>query len=262
MPINPIRARRRRSLSILGLCLLLAVSACTSPGNPMIGSAQQRAGQLTGNQLKYGASPRLDSALTYQSDVVVLGGGADSVESVSADGMVWIISSAAAHAAELQPGKIMVASGLGAGRILAVRNVGAGKQVLIGPAALTEIVHDGEFSSTTPVALDQMQAYSTPTSPGLVSLLDAAATSSNIAPPTDASATAQRPQPGSSAPPGSVPAGRPGAPATGEIAAPTGLRRRATAGVAVGGHASRRRTSRPRRAADEPTGPAGSACPA
>lgn len=230
MPIDSIRARRRRSPLILGLCLLLAVSACTSPGNPMIGSAQQRAGQLTANQLKYGASPGQDSTLTYQSDVVLVGGGADSVKSVSADGMVWTIRSAAAHAAELQPGKIMVASGLGAGRILAVRNVGADTQVLIGPAGLTDIVHDGEFSSTTPVSLDHVQAYSTPTRPGLVSPLDPTAASTNTAPLKDAPATAQQAQPGSSAPPGSVPAGPPGAPTTGQIAPPSGLRRHATAG--------------------------------
>ena len=105
--------------------------------------------------------------MSYWSD-----GGASAVQSVSADGMVWTIKGNAGHIQDLIPGKIMLATGLGAGRILAVSTVGNNKQVVLGPVDITDVVRNGNFDSTAPVSLNSVMAYQTPTRPGLISSLD------------------------------------------------------------------------------------------
>jgi len=123
--------------------------------------------QPTGNELKYGASPEQTSSITYQPDVVFVG-GADSIKSVSADGLVWTISGSAPNADKLQPGKILFASSLGVGRVLAVSQQGANKEVVLGPVTITDVIRDGNFSSSAPIPLNAVEAYTVPSEPGLL----------------------------------------------------------------------------------------------
>jgi len=124
-----------------------------------------------GNELKYGASPEQNSSISYQPDVVFVG-GADSIKSVSANGLIWTISGTAPNVDKLLPGKILFASSLGVGRVLAVSQHGADKQVVLGPVNITDVVRDGNFSSSAPVPLKSFEAYTVPSEPGLISETD------------------------------------------------------------------------------------------
>lgn len=114
--------------------VMLLLTGCTTGGSAApLTSATSVSTALTGPELAYGASPKLDSSINYQGDVVLVGGGASAVESVSADGMIWTIKGTAAHVRDLRPGKILLATGLGAGRVLAVTVAGVDRKVVLGP---------------------------------------------------------------------------------------------------------------------------------
>jgi hypothetical protein len=133
---------------------------------PAVAGAPQ---QLTGAELNYGASAPADGAgsVRYQPDVVVIGGGASSVKSVSSDGMIWTIDGSADHVDDLQPGKVLFATSLGAGRVLAIDDVDGDKRVALGPIAITDLIRDGQIRSDAPVPIESFLAYSTPDRPGL-----------------------------------------------------------------------------------------------
>ena len=137
------------------------------------------------NALKYGASPQENSSITYQPDVVFVG-GADSVKSVSADGLVWTISGSAPNVNQLKPGKIMFASALGVGRVLAVTSSGANRRVILGPVNITDVIQHGTFASSAPIPLRSFVAYSFPSQPGLLTTTNSVgrSTSGRSAPDT------------------------------------------------------------------------------
>jgi hypothetical protein len=80
---------------------------------------------------------------------------------------VWTIDGAAPHAGEVQPGKVLFVSSFGAGRVLGVDQVGADLRVALGPVALTDLIQDGTFATSTPIPLTGFQAHSVPDRPGL-----------------------------------------------------------------------------------------------
>lgn len=143
----------------------LVLAACSSGGT-------SSSGRASGNDLKYGASPQQVAGITYQPDVVLVG-GSGSVTSVSANGLLWTISGSAPNVGALRPGKILFASSLGVGRILAVRKAGTGTQVVLGPVNITDVIRDGDFTSSTPVSLSSPEAYSATDQPGAVTQLAA-----------------------------------------------------------------------------------------
>ncbi len=156
--------------AVVAIALLASCSSGSSSGRAEVGAVQH----LSGNQLRYGASPVQHGPITYQPDVVFLGGGADSVHAVSADGLLWTIDGRAARAAGVVPGKILFATSLGAGRVLGVDQVGSDERVALGPVALTDIIEKGSFATTAPVALHGFHAYATPSQPGLETATDPA----------------------------------------------------------------------------------------
>ncbi|HEY4376555.1 MAG TPA: hypothetical protein VGM93_05330 [Acidimicrobiales bacterium] len=152
--------------------LLLAACATTGGGSSSLTGGSHSAtiaapAKLSGSQLRYGASATKSTAFVYQPDVVVLAGGAESIKAASSDGLIWTIDGGAANAAQIQPGKVLLATSFAAGRVLAVKQVGSDEQVALGPVALTDVIRDGTFSSAQPLALTGFQAYSTPDQPGL-----------------------------------------------------------------------------------------------
>ena len=106
--IGRVLTRLPRSVTWLAALLVcsMALTACSSSVASVHTSAAAK--------LRYGASPEQSSKITYQPDVVFVG-GADSIVSVSADGLIWTISGSAPNVNELRPGKIMFASSLGVG---------------------------------------------------------------------------------------------------------------------------------------------------
>ena len=105
--------RRGAALLLAGLLVLPACSGTDSPSDrgPRPVSA--------GAELAYGLAPMADPAgITYQPDVVIVGGGADVVRSVSGDSLTWTLNDSAAHIEDLEPGKVMFLTSRAVGRVL------------------------------------------------------------------------------------------------------------------------------------------------
>lgn len=112
-------------------------------------------GALTEGERKYGLAPTPSREVTYQPDVILVGGGADAIRGLSANGLVWTIDARADHAGDLVPGKIMFLTGRAVGRVLAVQQNGANLDVVLGPVDLTEVVRDAHITIDEPINLDE-----------------------------------------------------------------------------------------------------------
>ncbi|WP_375479073.1 hypothetical protein [uncultured Jatrophihabitans sp.] len=127
----------------------------------------------TGAQLHYGTTIGHIPGVTYQPDVVVIGGGASSIRSAEGSGYVWTVDGSAPGASKLRVGSIMMATTLATGRVLAIKDVaGGGWQVVLGPVALTDVIRDGKFTTTTPIAIANPLAYTFPSDPTARQIVD------------------------------------------------------------------------------------------
>ncbi|MGC9665335.1 hypothetical protein ACNTMW_02130 [Planosporangium sp. 12N6] len=154
----PPRILTRQALPAVAtlVAVLLTATAC---GGPAPGRADAGRATGVGADLRYGPAPTPNPAVTYQPDVVIVGGGGASVRSVTDDGLIWRLDPRAGRADQLAVGKIMFVTGRGVGRVLDVRRDGGDLAVTIGPVDITEVIKDGTFAADRPIALDDMTAY-------------------------------------------------------------------------------------------------------
>jgi hypothetical protein len=112
----------RRALLVVAAAtaVLLTATACSGPA-PGATTGSRATGDA---ELRYGQAPAPNPAVTYQPDVVMVGGGAASVRSVTADGLTWRLDPRAGRADQLKPGKILFVTGRGVGRVLDARRDG------------------------------------------------------------------------------------------------------------------------------------------
>ena len=109
--------------------------------------------ELSDAEKKFGISPEQAPGLTYQPDVVMLRSGVNAIKSLSEDGLVWTLDPRAEGIDTIQPGKVLLLSTKAAGRVLGVNRTSAGVEVVLGPADITEIVREGDFSIDQPLDL-------------------------------------------------------------------------------------------------------------
>jgi hypothetical protein len=107
-------------------------------------------------ELAYGRAPTTGAGITYQPDVVIVGGGAGMVRSVSSDSLRWTIDARAQHIDELAPGKVMFLTGRGVGRVLQVERHGDLVDVALGPVDLTDLISDGDIEVSAPLDVSKM----------------------------------------------------------------------------------------------------------
>jgi hypothetical protein len=121
----------------------------------------------SGKERRYGGSITRYDGVVYQPGVVLIGGGANAIRAESPDGLTWTIDASAPGAADLQVGKIMLATTFATGRVLKLTRVGLNLRVVLGPVALTDVIRDGTFESTAPIPLRRPLLYETslPTKP-------------------------------------------------------------------------------------------------
>ena len=139
---------------LLPLCIVtvaaVVASACGG-GASSGGGTQPRTGALTKAELRYGLAPDAHPKVTYQPDVVVVGGGADSVVSATADGTTFTLKADAPHLNDLEVGKVMVLTNQATGRVLSMKRTGAGVVVELVPVELGEVFKDAKLSFNIPI---------------------------------------------------------------------------------------------------------------
>lgn len=160
---QPLERAAALALSRVGAA---GASASAAPAGPpkVVGRAPAGAGSPSklwrGRERRFGGSITPTKGVVYQPDVVLIGGGANAVRSVSPDGLTWTIDGRAPGVSRLRVGRIMLATSLAAGRVLALSHEGPNVKVTVGPAGLTDIVRDGDFESHGPVAIAHPLYYS------------------------------------------------------------------------------------------------------
>ncbi|MGS2615265.1 hypothetical protein ACVCAH_12180 [Micromonospora sp. LZ34] len=149
--------RSARWLAVLtALAVLVVTGACQGDRPP----GGERMDPYHADAIRYGLAPRPHPDVTYQPDVVLVGGGGAAVRSVTDDGLTWRIDPDADRADELAPGKVMFLTSRAVGRVVDARRDGGDLAVTIGPVELTEVIRDGTFRTDAPVPLDRPIAYS------------------------------------------------------------------------------------------------------
>ncbi len=135
------------------------------PGAPH----QLKKSDLTEAEQKYGIAPVPDNTVTYQPDVIVVGGGAEAIRSQDPNGFRWTIDGDAPHANELVPGKVFFMTGRAVGRVLDVRKEGANLIVTVGPVTLTDVIREAHIHiANMPIDFGEAIAYRSPDLPGQV----------------------------------------------------------------------------------------------
>jgi hypothetical protein len=125
---------------------------------------------LSQAEFQYGISPKRGSDVTYQPDVVVMEHGADAIHGYSSNGLTWLLDANAPQVADLQPGKVMFATGRAVGRVLGITRRGNDVAVTLGPVALTEVVSDAQMSFEQPLDVSGALTYASPDFPDTASL--------------------------------------------------------------------------------------------
>jgi hypothetical protein len=106
--------------------------------------------------LSYGYGPRRTRQVTYQPDVVIIGGGPKAIRAVSDDSLTWTIDGSAKGVRELSVGKIMFASSRAVGRVVALQSRGNGVAVTLAPVSFTDIVRDADLKINTALKPDDV----------------------------------------------------------------------------------------------------------
>ena len=144
--------------ALLPGCRKRATSVQDQAGPPRL----VRLDELTEAERRYGHPARRSSKVTYQPGVVILPAGAEAIRSASADGLTWTLDPDAEGADDIRPGAVLLLTSRAAGRVLGVRKEADGLQVVLGPAEITEIVRDGEFTLEQPLDMTQALTYTVP----------------------------------------------------------------------------------------------------
>jgi hypothetical protein len=120
-----------------------SASAIASASAPVV-SAAVATGPLdaAGKTYGYGANP---TGADYQPDVVVVGGGASSIRSASANSLVWTIAKSAPGAGKLKVGSVMLLTSVATGRVAAIHDDGDSRVVTLAPVNLTDVIRNGSI---------------------------------------------------------------------------------------------------------------------
>lgn len=155
-----MRTNRCAGARLLAVVAALAVLAATGACQGDRPSGGGPTDPYHADAVRYGLAPRPHPEVTYQPDVILVGGGGAAVRSVTDDGLTWRIDPDAERADDLAPGKVMFLTSRAVGRVVDVRRDGGDLAVTIGPVELTEVIRDGVFRTAEPVPLDRPIAYS------------------------------------------------------------------------------------------------------
>ena len=148
-----------------------ASNGTVSPSLPPTGSGDDGAtpgpsGPMDDATLAYGYGAAPNPAITYEPDVVFVGGGPSIIRDVSATGLVWTIDANAPGAADLAVGKVMYATSRAVGRVAEIHDAGGTRVVTLLPITLTDLVRDAHLEFSQPLDLGAMAYQAFPDLPG------------------------------------------------------------------------------------------------
>ena len=130
---------------------------------------QIKRSEMSAAEQKYGIAPTPDPNVEYQPNVILVGGGADSVKSQDGNGFIWTIDANAARANDLAPGKIMFLTNRAVGRVLGIRKEADTLVVVLGPVDLVEVVSKANIHvADMPIDFDEAIPYTLPDLPAPV----------------------------------------------------------------------------------------------
>jgi hypothetical protein len=142
--IHPtVRVQIRRAA--ITVALALAVVGCGRETDPRL-SPDDPAVQA------YGYGPIPNRNITYQPDVMIIGGGPKAIRSVSADGLTWVIDGKARNAKALKVGDVMFATSRAVGRVFEIEPQGSDLAVTVLPIGLGEIIRNGTIDIDTTIS--------------------------------------------------------------------------------------------------------------
>lgn len=114
------------------LILLVLVFTCKS------GKESQKAGSINA-----GKEEDLASHFQLTPEAVVIRNGAKVVQKISPDHSTFTLDGSAPGVRDLAPGKVMLISGVDAGKVMAIRNEGKDVVVTVGPVKITDVIRNG-----------------------------------------------------------------------------------------------------------------------
>jgi hypothetical protein len=188
----PARKRMRKELllraAVIVACLLV-VSGCqrkrssdeagglanprewpgfaSVPGPVLVGHPLKLS-DMTESERRWGMAPKRGAGIVYQNDIILMEHGDQAIRSFASNGLSWNFDANAPQVNEIQPGKIVFATGRAVGRVLAVQRNGDQVSAILGPVQLTDLVKQGKFMYDQPLDLNSAIAIAAPDYPGAV----------------------------------------------------------------------------------------------
>lgn len=149
------RVHGRRGIATLAavVVVLASLAGCTAPA-----ASRSSAPDDAATHQRFGlpavAAPK---GFTYQPDVVVVGGGRNSVLGGSLDGVTWRFDSAAPGMSDVSVGKILWASSMVVGRVAQLDRGATVTTAVLIPVALNDVIRDGHIAVDTAVDPDHFR---------------------------------------------------------------------------------------------------------
>ena len=137
------------------------------PGPVLVGHPLKLS-EMTESERRWGMAPKRGAGIVYQDDIILMERGDQAIRSFASNGLSWNFDANAPQVNEIQPGKIVFATGRAVGRVLAVQRNGDQVSAVLGPVQLTDLVKQGKFMYDQPLDLNSAIAISAPDYPGAV----------------------------------------------------------------------------------------------
>jgi hypothetical protein len=137
------------------------------PGPVLVGHPLKLS-EMTESERRWGMAPKRGAGIVYQDDIILMEHGDQAIRSFASNGLSWNFDAKAPQVNEIQPGKIVFATGRAVGRVLAVQRNGDQVSAILGPVQLTDLVKQGKFMYDQPLDLNSAIAIAAPDYPGAV----------------------------------------------------------------------------------------------
>jgi hypothetical protein len=139
----------------------------SAPGPVLVGHTLKLS-EMTESERRWGMAPKRGPGIVYQDDIILMEHGDQAIRSFASNGLSWTFDANAPQVNEIQPGKIVFATGRAVGRVLAVQRNGDQLSAVLGPVQLTDLVKQGKFMYDQPLDLNSAIAIAAPDYPGAV----------------------------------------------------------------------------------------------